>query len=167
MESAKDHKPASAQKNSPSDTDLACLGTVPLLPGEDPGMREQLLSALTQAVQPADIFEAIWIRDIVYHQWNAERFRKWFVDIVKVSCDGLGVSSTRDLDIAALVGQSISVFERVEGTISGLEKRRNNTIHEIELHRSGRGSCLQRASEEAVDAESREVTDAVEDKRAA
>ena len=44
--------------------DLAFFGFSPLLTGEDPAKYHELLQAIFDYVQPADIFERIWTREI-------------------------------------------------------------------------------------------------------
>jgi hypothetical protein len=58
------------------DEDMTLFGPALLLTGEDPDSREKLYAAVIAAVVPADIFEQIWTRDIVDHEWNILRLRR-------------------------------------------------------------------------------------------
>ncbi|WP_336489397.1 HNH endonuclease [Methylobacterium nigriterrae] len=49
----------------------------PLLPDEDPGPYDTLLSTFVQQVRPADVIEAIWVKDIVDLIWETKRLRRW------------------------------------------------------------------------------------------
>ena len=50
--------------------DLAFFGFSPLLTGEDPAKYHELLQAIFDYVQPADIFERIWTREIADLVWE-------------------------------------------------------------------------------------------------
>src|SRR5262245_22956977 len=54
---------------------LALFGPPPLLEGEDTAAYDELLARISGAVKPADIFEEIWVRDIVDLVWEAFRLR--------------------------------------------------------------------------------------------
>ena len=58
------------------DEGLTLLGPALLLPDEDPDSWEKLRAAVFDAVVPADIFEVIWTRDIVDHEWEILRLRR-------------------------------------------------------------------------------------------
>jgi hypothetical protein len=55
---------------------LALFGPPPLLEGEDTAAYDDLLVRISGAVNPADIFEEIWVRDIVDLVWEAFRLRR-------------------------------------------------------------------------------------------
>jgi hypothetical protein len=55
---------------------LVLLGPAPLFEGEDTAAYDELLVRISGAVKPADIFEEIWVRDIVDLVWEALRLRR-------------------------------------------------------------------------------------------
>jgi hypothetical protein len=55
---------------------LALFGPPPLLEGEDTAAYDELLVRISGAVKPADIFEEIWVRDLVDLVWEAIRLRR-------------------------------------------------------------------------------------------
>jgi hypothetical protein len=55
---------------------LALFGPPPLLEGEDTAAYDELLVRISGPVKPTDIFEEIWIRDIVDLVWEAFRLRR-------------------------------------------------------------------------------------------
>ena len=55
---------------------LALFGPPPLLEGEDTPAYDELLVRISGTVKPADIFEEIWVRDIVDLVWDAFRLRR-------------------------------------------------------------------------------------------
>jgi hypothetical protein len=55
---------------------LAWLGPPPLLEGEDAALYDQLLSQISGAVKPSDIFEDIWVQGIVDLVWEMVRLRR-------------------------------------------------------------------------------------------
>jgi hypothetical protein len=52
------------------------FGPAPLIEGEDAGAYDELLVRISSAVRPADIFEEIWVRDVVDLVWEALRLRR-------------------------------------------------------------------------------------------
>ena len=52
------------------------LGQPPLFDGEDTAAYDELLARISSAVKPTDIFEEIWVRDIVDLVWEAFRLRR-------------------------------------------------------------------------------------------
>jgi hypothetical protein len=54
----------------------AMLGPPPLFEGDDAAAYDELLARISGAVKPADIFEEIWVRDIVDLVWEAFRLRR-------------------------------------------------------------------------------------------
>jgi hypothetical protein len=59
------------------------LGAPPLLPGEDGKAYDALLAQVRVAVQPADVIEELWVRDVVDHVWATVRLRRWKADHLK------------------------------------------------------------------------------------
>ena len=57
-------------------TPLALLGPAPLFEGENTAAYDELLARISGAVKPADIFEEIWVRDLVDLVWEALRLRR-------------------------------------------------------------------------------------------
>jgi hypothetical protein len=55
---------------------LVLLGPAPLFEGEDTAAYDELLARISGAVKPSDIFEEIWVRDIVDLVWEALRLRR-------------------------------------------------------------------------------------------
>src|ERR1700674_814547 len=61
---------------------LAACGDPPLIPGEDRVAYDELLARVSAAVEPADIFEEIWVRDVVDHEWEVLRLRRLKVNLL-------------------------------------------------------------------------------------
>jgi hypothetical protein len=64
------------------DGGTALFGPPLLLKGENLDSWEKLHAAVSAAVVPADIFEIIWTRDIVDHEWNVLRLRRLLVGLI-------------------------------------------------------------------------------------
>jgi hypothetical protein len=52
------------------------FGPRALIPGEDAAAYDELLARVTARVQPADILEELWVRDVVDLFWDALRLRR-------------------------------------------------------------------------------------------
>jgi hypothetical protein len=55
---------------------LAWLGPPPLFEGEDAAAYDELSARIADAMNPADIFEELWARDIIDGDWEAFRLRR-------------------------------------------------------------------------------------------
>ena len=69
------------------------FGPAPLIEGEDAGVYDELLLRISAAVRPHDIFEEIWVRDIVDLVWEA--FRAEVGEPIKRACVPLQVGAAR------------------------------------------------------------------------
>ena len=68
--------PTTAAGSSQPPATLAFLGAPPLVEGERVEAYDELLARISGALQPADILEDIWIRDIVDLVWEVFRLRR-------------------------------------------------------------------------------------------
>ena len=178
--SGSDKSKASIALTAPSMADLPFLGAPPLIPGESAGDYEQLVSAVTNTMKPADFMETIWTRDIVDLQWDIIRFRRIKADVITHRYKGskdylktLGepaefktiLAGTLHGDIASIVAIHINTLERIDRMVMTMEARRNAAYREAERHRIGLGERLRRAAEQVEDAEFREVDDATAEQK--
>jgi hypothetical protein len=163
---------------SPSMTDLSFLGAPPLIPGEVATAYQQLLTAVTSVMKPANFLESIWTRDVVDLQWEIIRFRRIKADLLtdryeqarRLPMIPLVSTQTENSNgqLANIVAININTIERIDRMVMTMEARRNAAYHEAERHRIGLGEQLRRAAEQVEDAEFREVDDALrEQERAA
>lgn len=72
---------ASSELTVPSDAAqaraaLAVLAAPPLIRGEEASSYDALLGRVSGTVRPADVFEEIWVRDIVDLVWEVVRLRR-------------------------------------------------------------------------------------------
>ena len=56
--------------------ELAPFGPAPLIEGEDGAAYDELLARVSTAINPADILEDIWVRDLVDLLWEILRLRR-------------------------------------------------------------------------------------------
>ena len=57
-------------------SDCTCLGPPPLIAGEDAAGYDELLARIAGTLQPADMLEQIWVRDVVDLVWEIFRLRR-------------------------------------------------------------------------------------------
>jgi hypothetical protein len=137
--------------------DLGFLRSPTLIPGEDAKVYEDLSTAISDAMRPRDVMEALWVRDISYSQWNAERFRRFGADLIdrwyqssrinRLGC--ADVDQNTDHDLAGIAGTHISALERFDRIATRSEARRNSAYRAIERHREGLGAEHSSSSEQA------------------
>jgi hypothetical protein len=53
---------------------LAWLGPPPLFKGEDAAAYDELSAQIAAAMEPADIFEELWVREIVDCDWGCSAY---------------------------------------------------------------------------------------------
>jgi hypothetical protein len=63
-------------KTPPLLSDESLFGPPPLIYGEDPAAYYELLSRVGSAIDPKDIFESFWARDVADHFWEILRMRR-------------------------------------------------------------------------------------------
>lgn len=61
---------------TPALSRLAIFGPIPLLPGENAAAYDDLLVRVSGNLKPADIFEEMWVREIVDLSWELQRWRR-------------------------------------------------------------------------------------------
>ena len=139
--------------------ELSFLGAPPLIPGESAADYKRLLAAITDEIEPDDMMETIWTRDIVDLQWDIIRFRRIKADFITHRYERVRLLPTENSNggLANTVAININDIERIDRMVMTMEARRNAAYREIERHRIGLGERLRRAVEQVEDAEFREV----------
>ncbi|MGZ5784150.1 MAG: hypothetical protein ACXWI3_12455 [Croceibacterium sp.] len=78
---------------------LAFLAPPPLIAGEDHAAYDDLLARISAALQPGDILEDIWVRDVVDMVWDALRLRRLKTQLLTASAyEGMHAILYRFLD---------------------------------------------------------------------
>jgi hypothetical protein len=80
---------------------LALSVPASLIEGEDAGAYDELLTRISGTVRPADIFEHIWVRDIVELVWEGFRLRRLKVNLITATAH-MGLKEV----LTPLVGRS-------------------------------------------------------------
>ena len=95
----------------------------PLLPGENDEQYDALLCSIVEQVKPADVIEAIWVKDVVDLIWEVRRLRRWrgqiLVQARLKAVENLILPSFRDP--VADFSQVISTDSLAAGWITGRE----------------------------------------------
>ena len=109
------------------------FGPAPLIEGEDAGAYDELLVRISTAVRPADIFEEIWVRDIVDLVWEAFRLRR-----LKACLITAGARTALALGLSPLVG-----WEQADGLARSWAARKPGAIAAVEEHLATAGIGLE------------------------
>jgi hypothetical protein len=64
---------------------MALLAPPPLIEGENAASYDDLLARISGTLQPADILEEIWVRDVVDLVWDAFRLRRLKAHLLKAA----------------------------------------------------------------------------------
>jgi hypothetical protein len=100
------------------------FGPAPLVEGENAGAYDELLVRISSAVRPHDIFEEIWVRDIVDLVWEAFRLRR-----LKACVMTAGARAALAINLSPLVGR-----EQADGLTRSWAARRPGANAEVEEH---------------------------------
>jgi hypothetical protein len=110
------------EKSRPDRAEQPTLfGPPPLFDGEDMGIYNQLVREISTAVTPADIFEDIWVRDVVDLTFEVFRLRRLTANLLKSNAYK-GLSET----LAPLVGRS-----QAETLAEGWAARKSDVVEEV------------------------------------
>ena len=109
------------------------FGPAPLIEGEDAGAYDELLIRISTAVRPADIFEEIWVRDIVDLVWEAFRLRR-----LKACLMTAGARFELSQELGPVVGR-----EQADGLARSWAAREPGAVAEVEAHLATAGIGLE------------------------
>jgi hypothetical protein len=110
------------EKSRPDRAELPMLfGPPPLFDGEDTEIYDQLLKEISTAVTPADIFEDIWVRDVVDLTIEVLRLRRLKVNLMMTHAYK-GLTET----LSPLVGRM-----QAETLAEGWAARKSDVVDEV------------------------------------
>jgi hypothetical protein len=106
---------------TPESAKLPFLGAAPLIAGENAASYDQLLERMTATLEPSDILEEIWVRDIVDLVWDAFRLRRLKSHLMTASAHEGMAQVLKGLD-----------HRSPYGTASGWAARSQEAVEEVE-----------------------------------
>jgi hypothetical protein len=116
------------------------FGPAPLVEGEDAGAYDELLVRISSAVRPHDIFEEIWVRDIVDLVWEAVRLRR-----LKACVMTVGTRKALARNLTSLVGGA-----QADGLARAWAAREPGARAEVEEHLARTGIGLDGIAAQAL-----------------
>src|SRR5919198_537314 len=81
------HSLPSTSANPPAPAAMALLAPPPLIGDENAESYNDLLARISGTLQPADILEEIWVRDVVDLVWDAFRLRRLKAHLLKAAAN--------------------------------------------------------------------------------
>jgi len=128
-------------------------GSPPLVDGEDAERYQRLLAGIVKAVQPVDVPEWLWVRDIVDLQWEILRYRSAKAHLISSAeaearrnlllDDAVDRFSSSDISDPAIIAHAIAAritdLRRFDLMLMSMEFRRDNAYREIEQRRGSPG----------------------------
>lgn len=108
--------------------DPGLFGAPALLKGEKTAAYDELHSRVSSAINPSDVIEEIWARDIVDHSWEVFRWRRLKKEGLE-TLSGTPVTSSGYMDL-------LEKIEHLERWTTIAETRRNATLRELERRRT-------------------------------
>jgi hypothetical protein len=154
----------------------ALFGEPPLLRGENVALYNELMGQFAKIVEPKDMIEWWWVKDITDHSWEIRRLRRFKVLFVELGRDRMIESAEifsnaeyvrppvpdSEKDSAHLLMYRINQYNSVDKLIASAELRRARTLREIERRREYLAQRLRKASDEIIDGEFAELPQAAE-----
>ena len=125
--------------------DPGLFGAPALLKREDSAAYDKLHSRISSDIDPSDVIEEIWVRDIVDLSWEILRWRRLKKEVLEVLSKGLVTSP----DYMELL-EKVALFDRLT-TIA--ETRRNAALREIERRRTALALTLRNRIRDVEDTE--------------
>ena len=61
----------------------AFLGESPVLPGDDPGVYNNLMMRVSRALNPTDVLDWVFVEDVVYATFMVHTLRNWKMEILR------------------------------------------------------------------------------------
>ena len=146
------------------------FGEAPLLRGEDDSIYYTMMQHFARLVQPKDMLEWWWVKDITDQTWEIRRLRRFKVLVVELQRD-MAVKNTRgwetllprypdiepapvpesEKDSAEFFTYRLDQYKGVDKLIASAEQRRDRTLRQIERRRESLARRLRKASDEIVE----------------
>jgi hypothetical protein len=151
----------------------ALFGEPPLLRGEDIGLYNELMGQFAKIVEPKDMIEWWWVKDITDHSWEIRRLRRFKVLFIELGRDTMHLHQQMEAtalvdeddeyksppvpdsekDSAQLFMHCVGEYKSVDTLIASAELRRAHTLREIEHRREYLARRLRKASDQIIDGE--------------
>jgi hypothetical protein len=160
----------------------AIFGEPPLIRGEDDGLYHTLMEQFIKLVEPKNVIEWVWVKDLTDHTWEIGRLRRYKVHFIELQRDlvvhnrgmfaALSVKDAEDeegedeegeyvpqpvplseKDSAEMFMDKINDYKNVDKLVASAELRLSRTLREIDRRRADLARRLRKASDEAVDGE--------------
>jgi len=148
------------------------FGDPPVLRGEDENLYDTLMVQFTKLVEPKDLIEWWWVKDLTDHSWEIRRLRRFKVLFVEVRREkanelpqALASLAQEDNDgafvpvplreeeqfSAELFFYMVDKYKNVDKLIASAEARRNAALREIGRRREHLARRLREASDQMID----------------
>lgn len=132
-------KPPARMSNT-SSMRLSFFGPPALLEGENAVAYDELLAQVSGAVNPGDIFEEIWVRDIVDLSWEISRLRRFKSQLLTANVHrGLRV-----------ILEPICGYREAEQLSADWAKRENDAVRRVDELLAGAGLTMNEVMAEAL-----------------
>jgi hypothetical protein len=150
----------------------ALFGDPPLLRGEDVKLYDNLMGHFARIVEPKDMIEWWWVKDITDHCWEIRRLRRFKVLLIELGRDEMyrwhesqanllakhgayerPPMPESEKDSANLFMPRIGKYQSIDRLVASAELRRAHTLREIERRREYLARRLREASDEIIASE--------------
>src|SRR5260370_14541724 len=147
----------------------ALFGDPPLLRGEEASLYNNLMDQFSRLVEPKDMIEWWWVKDITDHVWEIRRLRRFKILCVELERDAMvdqrGMFNVlrkegeeikpvpvpeSEKDSAECFTLRIDQYKGIDKLIASAELRRDRTLREVERRHENLARRLRKASDEIV-----------------
>jgi hypothetical protein len=148
-----EHKPLSTLSRSvPADIE-GLFGEPPLLSTEDPSLYWAMLDRFIECVEPKNVIEWLWVKDIVDLCWEIARLRRYralFIEFRRGKSFDEVQSETGSARL--MLYENSEVYQDVEKFLASAELRRDRILRELDFRRERIAPLLRKTSDELIDA---------------
>ena len=152
-----------------TETPLRCVppdievlfGVPPLLSTEDPRLYWEMLDRFAGFVEPRNVFEWLWVKDLVDLCWEIDRLRRFKKLLIDKELDDEGEKAAGpeiEADSIHLLSNLLPSYETIDKLLVANEVRRDRILRELELRRERIAPLLRKASDQMIEGRSQEIT---------
>jgi hypothetical protein len=134
------------------------FGDPPLLTSEDPDVYWAMLGRFVECVEPKNVIEWLWVKDIVDLCREIARLRRYRGLWIEYRGRRKNANIDTDTEIGSArlligeYGEDLDTYETIDKLLMSAEVRRDRILRELDFRRERIAPLLRKTSDELIDA---------------